>query len=58
MLLLGYVTGKLYLAGYSIEPRWYDSVASFVVFAGGLTAAIVMFVLGRRALGEKKSGER
>jgi len=50
VLLIGYVIGKLYLSGHSIEPKWYDTVGSFIVFGGGLAAAIAAFILGRRAL--------
>jgi len=50
VLLIGYVIGKLYLAGHSIEPSWYDAAGSTVVFGGGLVTAIASFIAGRRAL--------
>jgi hypothetical protein len=50
-LLIAYVIGKLYLSGHSIEPKWYDTAGSFVVFGGGFLAAIGTFVAGMRALG-------
>jgi hypothetical protein len=54
-LLIAYVIAKLYLAGHSIEPKWYDRVGSFVVFGGGLAVAIGTFVAGMRALGGKRA---
>jgi hypothetical protein len=54
-LLITYVIGKLYLSGHSIEPKWYDTAGSFVVFGGGLAVAIGMFVVGMRALGGRST---
>ena len=47
-LLLLYVIGKLYLSGHSIEPPWYDTVASICVFGGALLVATRLFILARR----------
>lgn len=49
-LLIAYVIGKLYLSGHAIEPKWYDTAGSFVVFGGGLAVAIGSFIVGRRVL--------
>lgn len=38
VLLIGYVIGKLYLAGHMIEPSWYDTAAGAFVFGGALAA--------------------
>jgi len=54
-LLIAYVIAKLYLSGHSIEPKWYDTVGSFVVFGGGLAVAIGTFVAGMRALGGRRA---
>ena len=56
-LLIAYVIGKLYLSGHSIEPKWYDTAGSFVVFGGGLVVAIGTFVVGMRALVSKRTEE-
>jgi len=53
-LLIAYVIGKLYLAGHSIEPKWYDTAGSFVVFGGGFAVAIGTFAVGMRALGGRR----
>ena len=54
-LLIAYVIGKLYLSGHAIEPKWYDTVATTVVFGGGLLAAIGAFVAGMRVLGGRRT---
>ena len=54
-LLIAYVIGKLYLSGHAIEPKWYDTVATTVVFGGGLLAAIGTFVAGMRVLGGRRT---
>jgi ammonia channel protein AmtB len=53
VLLIAYVIVKLYLAGHVMEPSWYDTAGSAVVFGGGLAAAIAAFVLGKRATGTR-----
>jgi len=50
VLLIGYVIGKLYLAGHAIEPPWYDTAGSVVVFGGGFVTALASFIAGWRAL--------
>ena len=50
-LLIAYVIGKLYLSGHAIEPKWYDTAATSVVFGGGLLVTIGTFIAGMRVLG-------
>jgi len=68
VLLIVYVIGKLYLSGHSMEPPWYDTAASAVVFGGALAAFGFMLWLGlrrnpaaaprQRASGELRRPER
>lgn len=43
VLLVGYVIGKLWLAGHNAEPAWYDDVAAAVVFGGAIVAAVLAY---------------
>jgi hypothetical protein len=50
LALLVDVGGKLYLAGHGVEPPWYDTAASAVVFGGALFSAAVIFAVCWRLL--------
>jgi hypothetical protein len=58
LLLLVHVVGKLYLAGHSIEPRWYDATGSAVVFGGALLVATIALYLVWKAARGSGSGEK